>query len=64
MSKIARKRVADAAEGMRVTEVDRFQRRRVLIAAVRNANRDGVSEYELADLAGVSRGTIRTWLGK
>lgn len=35
-----------------------------LIAAVVNANRRGVSEYEIARRTGVTRATVRDWLGK
>jgi transposase len=35
-----------------------------LIAAVRAAHANGVSEYALAKAAGVTRNTVRSWLGK
>lgn len=35
-----------------------------VMAAVRVEYERGVSEYQLAKLAGVSRSTIRSWLGK
>lgn len=54
---VAAKRLAAAK-----AEHDRMRDR--MIDAVRTAYHDGVSEYRLADIAGVSRGTIRAWLGK
>jgi transposase len=38
--------------------------RLTLIAAVRAAHANGVSEYALAKAAGVTRNTVRSWLGK
>lgn len=35
-----------------------------LLELVREAHRQGVSEYALAQAAGVQRSTIRAWLGK
>ena len=38
--------------------------RRDLITGVRKAHKRGESEYQLAHATGVSRQTIRAWLGK
>jgi len=40
------------------------ERRDDVIELVRFANQAGMSEYALADAAGVTRMTIRNWLGK
>ena len=57
----------------RITELQRTweerrsateQARADLINAVIAGHRAGMSEYQLAKLAKVRRGTIRTWLGK
>lgn len=64
MSAIARKRVAASADRHRIAVDQAAASRKILIATVRNAAIAGVSEYDLADLAGVTRGTIRAWLGK
>jgi len=48
----------------RAAQWEAQQKRKALITAVREANAAGISEYDLAIEAGVTRMTIRAWLGK
>lgn len=57
-------RVAYYGDLHRAAVADADAKRDQLIKAVREANAAGISEYALAIEAGVTRQTIRTWLGK
>lgn len=58
------RRVDLAAARWRAAEDAAAWERRTLQTIVCELAADGVSEYKLAEWSGVSRGTIRTWLGK
>ena len=56
--------VAAQAERWRTAREWTVTEKRELVELVRAANVAGASEYELAKAAGVTRMTIRNWLGK
>lgn len=56
--------VAVAAEKSVAADMAAREAKLVLRAQVRKAHAKGVSEYELARAAGVTRATVRKWLGK
>ena len=56
--------VAYCADLHRAATATADEKRADLIEAVQKANTAGISEYDLAIAAGVSRMTIRAWLGK
>lgn len=53
-----------AANEWRVQLAGAERSRDALIVAVRAASAAGVSEYQIAAAAGVTRQTVRVWLGK
>jgi hypothetical protein len=55
---------AAAADNSRRLAEEAEAARLVTIGRVRAAAEAGVSEYQLAELAGVQRSTVRSWLGK
>ena len=60
----AQQAVEEAAACWREDELQALVSRDALIDAVKAANMAGASEYQLAESAGVTRMTIRAWLGK
>ena len=56
--------IEEAAAAWREDETALLCSRDALIDEVKSAHQQGVSEYELARRAGVTRQTIRAWLGK
>ena len=56
--------VEAAANEWRVQLAGAERSRDELISAVRAARDAGVSEYQIAAAAGVTRQTVRVWLGK
>ena len=56
--------VANAADHWQHTRKTEAAARDNLVSTVTAANAAGASEYALAAAAGVSRQTIRAWLGK
>jgi transposase len=56
--------VTALADTWRMTQADADAERANLIDLVHVVRMQGVSEYAIADAAGVSRVTVRSWLGK
>lgn len=56
--------VAYRGDLYRAAQTDVTVKRAELIKAVREANAAGLSEYRIATEAGVTRQTVRVWLGK
>jgi hypothetical protein len=56
--------IGGAAADWRAANEDAKACRAHLVALVREAQSQGVSEYAIAAAAGVTRNTVRSWLGK
>lgn len=55
--------LTDAADRLRHSEHHTIQARQQLQTAVSQANRHGISQYQIAAITGYHRLTIRKWLG-
>lgn len=59
-----RRGIQDAAGAYRIQQRRLDAARGDLVTAVKAASESGMSEYQIADAAGVTRQTVRVWLGK